>query len=81
MLHIDLRKWADIAIIAPLDANTLAKVRAHFCMTIFSITLQRNATLTHLVALDPLGLIIILFIKIFFYSEVFSMNYFVLLSE
>ena len=26
VLHIDLRKWADIAIIAPLDANTLAKV-------------------------------------------------------
>ena len=26
VLHIDLRKWAGIAIIAPLDANTLAKV-------------------------------------------------------
>ena len=24
--HIDLRKWADIMLIAPLDANTLAKM-------------------------------------------------------
>ena len=26
MLHIELRKWADILVIAPLSANTLAKV-------------------------------------------------------
>jgi phosphopantothenoylcysteine decarboxylase len=26
VLHIELRKWADILIIAPLDANTLAKL-------------------------------------------------------
>lgn len=26
VLHIDLSKWADILIIAPLDANTLAKI-------------------------------------------------------
>lgn len=26
VLHIELRKWADVAIIAPLDANTLAKL-------------------------------------------------------
>ena len=26
VLHIELRKWADIAIIAPLSANTLAKL-------------------------------------------------------
>ncbi|XP_023320354.1 phosphopantothenoylcysteine decarboxylase [Eurytemora carolleeae] len=26
VLHIELRKWADICIVAPLDANTLAKV-------------------------------------------------------
>ena len=25
MLHIELRKWADLLIVAPLDANTLAK--------------------------------------------------------
>lgn len=26
VLHIDLGKWADIFLIAPLDANTLAKL-------------------------------------------------------
>ncbi len=26
VLHIELRKWADVGIVAPLDANTLAKV-------------------------------------------------------
>ncbi|PSN44381.1 Phosphopantothenoylcysteine decarboxylase [Blattella germanica] len=26
VLHIDLSKWADVFIIAPLDANTLAKL-------------------------------------------------------
>lgn len=26
VLHIELRKWADIFVIAPLDANTMAKV-------------------------------------------------------
>lgn len=26
VLHIDLAKWADVMVIAPLDANTLAKM-------------------------------------------------------
>jgi phosphopantothenoylcysteine decarboxylase len=26
VLHIDLRKWADILVVAPLDANSLAKI-------------------------------------------------------
>lgn len=26
VLHIDLGKWADLIVIAPLDANTLAKI-------------------------------------------------------
>ena len=26
VLHIDLRNWADIMVVAPLDANTLAKL-------------------------------------------------------
>lgn len=26
VLHIELSKWADIFVIAPLDANTLAKI-------------------------------------------------------
>ena len=31
VLHIDICKWADILIIAPLDANTLAKVACGIC--------------------------------------------------
>ena len=26
VLHIELRRWADVMVIAPLSANTLAKV-------------------------------------------------------
>lgn len=36
VLHIELRKWADLLVIAPLDANTLAKVAnglADNCLT------------------------------------------------
>jgi phosphopantothenoylcysteine decarboxylase len=29
--HIDLRKWADVFVLAPLDANTLAKLAAGIC--------------------------------------------------
>ena len=28
VLHIELRRWADLLVIAPLDANTLAKLAA-----------------------------------------------------
>lgn len=31
VLHIDLRRWADILVIAPLDANTLAKLALGIC--------------------------------------------------
>nr|XP_018896887.1 PREDICTED: phosphopantothenoylcysteine decarboxylase [Bemisia tabaci] len=31
VLHIDLGKWADILVIAPLDANTLAKISQGLC--------------------------------------------------
>ena len=31
VLHIELRKWADIMVIAPLSANTLAKVPFSLC--------------------------------------------------
>ena len=30
-MHIELRKWADIFAIAPLDANTLAKLAVGLC--------------------------------------------------
>jgi phosphopantothenoylcysteine decarboxylase len=31
VLHIELRKWADLLVIAPLDANTLAKLANGLC--------------------------------------------------
>lgn len=31
VLHIELRRWADILVIAPLSANTLAKITGGFC--------------------------------------------------
>jgi phosphopantothenoylcysteine decarboxylase len=31
VIHIELRKWADLFIIAPLDANTLAKLALGLC--------------------------------------------------
>ncbi|ONK57583.1 uncharacterized protein A4U43_C09F1980 [Asparagus officinalis] len=31
VLHIELRKWADVMVIAPLSANTLAKIAGGLC--------------------------------------------------
>ncbi|KXJ28807.1 phosphopantothenoylcysteine decarboxylase [Exaiptasia diaphana] len=31
VLHIELRKWADVMVIAPLDANTMAKISTGIC--------------------------------------------------
>jgi phosphopantothenoylcysteine decarboxylase len=31
VLHIELRRWADLLVVAPLDANTLAKLSAGIC--------------------------------------------------
>ena len=31
ILHIDLRRWADVLVIAPLSANTLAKIASGMC--------------------------------------------------
>ncbi|XP_010331061.1 phosphopantothenoylcysteine decarboxylase isoform X1 [Saimiri boliviensis] len=31
VLHIDLRRWADLLLVAPLDANTLGKVASGIC--------------------------------------------------
>uniref|UniRef100_A0ACB8E5K5 Uncharacterized protein n=1 Tax=Sphaerodactylus townsendi TaxID=933632 RepID=A0ACB8E5K5_9SAUR len=31
VLHIDLRRWADLMLVAPLDANTLAKMANGIC--------------------------------------------------
>lgn len=31
VLHIELRRWADLMVIAPLDANTMAKIAGGLC--------------------------------------------------
>src|SRR5262245_26606609 len=31
VVHIELRRWADLFVVAPLDANTLAKFAAGIC--------------------------------------------------
>ncbi|XP_069837824.1 phosphopantothenoylcysteine decarboxylase isoform X3 [Dendropsophus ebraccatus] len=31
VLHIELRRWADLMILAPLDANTLGKISCGIC--------------------------------------------------
>lgn len=31
VMHIELRRWADIMVIAPLDANTMAKIAGGLC--------------------------------------------------
>ncbi|KAJ2705915.1 hypothetical protein FB645_002002 [Coemansia sp. IMI 203386] len=40
VLHIELRKWADICVVAPLDANTLAKVANGFCDNLLTCVLR-----------------------------------------
>lgn len=30
-MHIELRRWADLFLVAPLDANTLAKMATGLC--------------------------------------------------
>ncbi|OMJ25070.1 Phosphopantothenoylcysteine decarboxylase [Smittium culicis] len=40
VIHIELRKWADIMLIAPLDANTLAKLAAGLCDNLLTSTLR-----------------------------------------
>ncbi|CAM40308.1 conserved hypothetical protein [Leishmania braziliensis MHOM/BR/75/M2904] len=36
VVHIELRRWADLVVIAPLDANTLAKVATGLCDNLVS---------------------------------------------
>lgn len=36
VLHIELRRWADLLLIAPLDANTLAKLALGLCDTLLT---------------------------------------------
>ena len=40
VLHIELRKWADIALVAPCSANTLAKLASGLADNLLSSTLR-----------------------------------------
>jgi phosphopantothenoylcysteine decarboxylase len=40
VLHIDLRRWADVAVVAPLDANTLAKLAHGMCDNLVTCVLR-----------------------------------------
>uniref|UniRef100_A0A3Q3J067 Flavoprotein domain-containing protein n=1 Tax=Monopterus albus TaxID=43700 RepID=A0A3Q3J067_MONAL len=40
VLHIELRRWADLLVIAPLDANTLGKIASGICDNLLVRTLN-----------------------------------------
>ncbi|BFZ58863.1 hypothetical protein PYCC9005_005929 [Savitreella phatthalungensis] len=40
ILHIELRRWADVCVVAPASANTLAKLAAGMCDTLLLETLR-----------------------------------------
>lgn len=40
VVHIELRRWADLVVIAPLNANTLAKVAAGLCDNLVSSVMR-----------------------------------------
>ncbi|CAH0715301.1 unnamed protein product, partial [Brenthis ino] len=40
VIHIDLGKWADLMVIAPLDANTLAKISQGICDNLLTCTVR-----------------------------------------
>jgi phosphopantothenoylcysteine decarboxylase len=40
VLHIELRKWADVGLVAPMDANTLAKAAGGLCDNLLTCCLR-----------------------------------------
>ena len=40
VLHIELRKWADVMLVAPLHANTLAKIANGLCVNLLTSTIR-----------------------------------------
>ncbi|CAH3042976.1 unnamed protein product [Porites lobata] len=40
VLHIELRRWADLMVIAPLDANTMAKIANGLCDNLLTCTVR-----------------------------------------
>ncbi|KAJ8790268.1 hypothetical protein J1605_021345 [Eschrichtius robustus] len=45
VLHIDLRRWADLMLVAPLDANTLGKVASGICDNLLFMGCPQHALL------------------------------------
>ncbi|XP_039094073.1 phosphopantothenoylcysteine decarboxylase isoform X4 [Hyaena hyaena] len=45
VLHIDLRRWADLMLVAPLDANTLGKVASGVCDNLLYVPQWRSLVL------------------------------------
>ncbi|XP_054987783.1 phosphopantothenoylcysteine decarboxylase isoform X2 [Sorex araneus] len=40
VLHIELRRWADLLVVAPLDANTLGKVASGICDNLLTCVIR-----------------------------------------
>ncbi|KAM4826463.1 phosphopantothenoylcysteine decarboxylase isoform 2-T3 [Thomomys bottae] len=40
VLHIELRRWADLMLVAPLDANTLGKVASGLCDNLLTCVIR-----------------------------------------
>ncbi|XP_068060481.1 phosphopantothenoylcysteine decarboxylase isoform X6 [Anomalospiza imberbis] len=40
VLHIELRRWADLMVVAPLDANTLAKIANGICDNLLTCVIR-----------------------------------------
>ncbi|XP_068927241.1 phosphopantothenoylcysteine decarboxylase isoform X2 [Petaurus breviceps papuanus] len=40
VLHIDLRRWADLLVVAPLDANTMGKVASGICDNLLTCVIR-----------------------------------------
>ena len=53
VLHIELRKWADIAVVAPLDANSLAKISHGLADNLLSCVMRAWEWQTKPVVLAP----------------------------
>lgn len=58
VLHIELRKWADVVLVAPLDACTLAKIAAGICDNLLTCVIRamdiKNSTLIVCPAMNTL---------------------------
>lgn len=53
ILHIELRRWADIVLLAPCSANTLAKIAQGMCDNLLVRVIPRNLWLVYCNLLRP----------------------------